>query len=44
MNNNPEWPECTILGPCKGSKSVVQRAELRANAQSSWSQDKVNGL
>lgn len=44
MNNNPERPECTIFGPRKGSKSAVRRTEMRAIAQSSWSQESVNGL
>ncbi|AWZ95920.1 Uncharacterised protein [Enterobacter hormaechei] len=44
MNNNPERPECTIFGPAWGSKSAVWRAEMRAIAQSSWSQDIMNGL
>lgn len=44
MNNNPERPECIIFGPAKGSKSAVWRAEMRAIAQSSWSQDIMNGL
>ncbi len=44
MNNYPEWPECTIFSPDKGSKSAVWRAEMRAIAQSSWSHGDLNAL